>query len=171
MVELRPAHSSATAKASGVADSPTLKVARRPGSFGLRFRGTITLPKDGEYTFYTDSDDGSRLLVNEKRIVDNDGIHPPQSREGKVTLKAGPHAFAVDFFDGGGGAADVVAEARPGRPQQGGEERRQIHGEQAKDAGEESHQGEPEIDEGFPAARLDERRAHREARLQSRRVR
>ena len=89
----------ATAKASGVADSPTLKVARRPGSFGLRFRGTITLPKDGEYTFYTDSDDGSALFIDEKQIVNNDGIHPPQSREGKLTLKAGDHAFGLDYFE------------------------------------------------------------------------
>ncbi|MFM8471489.1 MAG: PA14 domain-containing protein, partial [Limisphaerales bacterium] len=81
---------------------------------GLRFRGTITVPKDGEYTFYTDSDDGSRLLLNEKRVVDNDGIHPPQLREGKVTLKAGPHAFAVDFFDGGGGAELKVSWKGPG---------------------------------------------------------
>lgn len=91
-------------KAAGVADAPTLKVALKKGSFGLRFRGVITIPKDGEYTFYTDSDDGSRLFINEKRIVDNDGVHPPQSREGKVTLKAGEHAFGLDYFDGGGGA-------------------------------------------------------------------
>lgn len=91
-------------KATGVADAPTLKVALKKGSFGLRFRGVITIPKDGEYTFYTDSDDGSRLFINEKRIVDNDGVHPPQSREGKVTLKAGEHAFGLDYFDGGGGA-------------------------------------------------------------------
>ena len=91
-------------KATGVADAPTLKVALKKGSFGLRFRGVITIPKDGEYTFYTDSDDGSRLFINEKRIVDNDGVHPPQIREGKVTLKAGEHAFGLDYFDGGGGA-------------------------------------------------------------------
>lgn len=101
-------------KASGVADAPTLKVALRPGSYGLRFRGTITIPKDGEYTFYTESDDGSALLLNEKRIVDNDGIHPPQSREGKVTLKAGAHAFGLDYFDGGGGTELKVSWKGPG---------------------------------------------------------
>ena len=104
----------ATAKASGVADAPTLKVARRPGSFGLRFRGTITVPKDGEYTFYTDSDDGSALFTDEKKIVNNDGIHPPQSREGKVTLKAGDHAFGLDYFDGGGGKELKVSWKVPG---------------------------------------------------------
>lgn len=101
-------------KAAGVADAPTLKVALRPGSYGLRFRGTITIPKDGEYTFYTESDDGSAVLLNEKRIVDNDGIHPPQSREGKVTLKAGEHAFGLDFFDGGGGTELKVSWKGPG---------------------------------------------------------
>ncbi|NBV24315.1 MAG: cytochrome c1 [Proteobacteria bacterium] len=101
-------------KATGVADAPTLKVALKPGSYGLRFRGTITIPKDGEYTFYTDSDDGSALFINEKRVVNNDGIHPPQSREGKVTLKAGEHAFGVDYFDGGGGAELKVSWKGPG---------------------------------------------------------
>lgn len=101
-------------KATGVADAPSLKVALKKGSFGLRFRGVITIPRDGEYTFYTDSDDGSRLLINERRIVDNDGVHPPQSREGKVTLKAGEHAFGVDYFDGGGGAELKVSWKGPG---------------------------------------------------------
>lgn len=101
-------------KATGVADAPTLKVALRPGSYGLRFRGTITIPKDGEYTFYTESDDGSALFLNEKRLVDNDGIHPPQSREGKVTLKAGEHSFGLDYFDGGGGTELKVSWKGPG---------------------------------------------------------
>jgi mono/diheme cytochrome c family protein len=72
-------------------------------SFGLRFTGQIEIPKDGAWTFWTKSDDGSKLAIDGKVVVDNDGIHAPSEKEGKVTLTEGVHAIRVDFIQGNGG--------------------------------------------------------------------
>lgn len=42
---------------------------------GAIITGTIDLPADGRYEFHLESDDGSRLYVNDELIVDNDGTH------------------------------------------------------------------------------------------------
>ncbi len=78
-------------------------VAKDEANFGLRFTGHIAIPKTGEWTFTTKSDDGSKLSIDGKLIVNNDGIHPPTEQSGKVTLSEGPHAITVDFHQGGAG--------------------------------------------------------------------
>lgn len=73
--------------------------------YALRFRGFISIPRDGEYTFYTHSDDGSWLLINGKLVVDNGGYHADQEVGGKITLTAGDHTFTVCHFQGTGESA------------------------------------------------------------------
>jgi len=85
--------------------SPTIKLIN-PGNraqFALTFEGMIKVPADGEYTFFTQSDDGSRLFIGGQKIVENGGTHGIVERSGKIPLKAGMHPFRVIFFDGGGG--------------------------------------------------------------------
>ena len=60
------------------------------------------------------SDDGSMLYVDGKLVVNNDGIHAPQTRTGKAKLKKGVHAVVLGFFQGGGGAELEVRMAGPG---------------------------------------------------------
>ncbi|MEQ1859477.1 MAG: c-type cytochrome [Chthoniobacteraceae bacterium] len=98
-----------------VAASPSLAVAKRTNGFALRFRGNIVVPKDGTYTFMTESDDGSRLYIDGRLVVDNGGIHPKQERTGEVDLKAGAHTFLLTYFDGGGDTALTVRWKAPGQ--------------------------------------------------------
>ncbi len=73
--------------------------------YGAVFTGSLTAPKKGEYRFYLASDDGSRLLVDGKEVVENDGIHPTgDPKQGKVNLEAGPHEFRLEYFQGAGEA-------------------------------------------------------------------
>jgi mono/diheme cytochrome c family protein len=88
--------------ASGSTDVPTLKVAKRKNSYATRFTGNVQIAKTGKYKFYTESDDGSRLYIDGKLVVENGGIHPAQERSGELDLKAGAHAFVLTYFDGGG---------------------------------------------------------------------
>ncbi len=90
--------------AQGTGVALDLGSARRGGNYGIRFGGFFKADRDAEYTFTLHSDDGSRLLVDGKTVVDNDGIHPPTTRKGKVKLTKGAHRVIVDFFQGGGGA-------------------------------------------------------------------
>jgi mono/diheme cytochrome c family protein len=100
--------------ASGSVEAFTLQPAKRKEHFGLRFTGVLTIAKAGEYTFYTTSDDGSHLYVDDKLVVDNGGTHAPQDKSGKITLNAGEHALKVTFFNGGAGAELKVSYAGPG---------------------------------------------------------
>jgi len=103
-----------TPKTSGNTDTFTLAVAERKNDFALRFRGVIAIPKEGEYEFFTKSDDGSRLFIDDQQVVENGGIHPDQERNGKITLTAGEHSIRVVYFDGGGNTALKVSWKGPG---------------------------------------------------------
>jgi len=73
------------------------------GNFGLLFSGYIKILEDGVYTFFTSSDDGSGLYINDKLVVDNDGFHGMQEKKGEIALRKGYHKFSVRYFEGGGG--------------------------------------------------------------------
>lgn len=92
-----------TPKESGPAERVDLSIAKRQDNFGLRFDGLIEVAKAGDYVFYLMSDDGSRLAIDGRVVVDNDGIHAATEKIGKVQLKAGKHAFVVEYFEQGGG--------------------------------------------------------------------
>ncbi|MAT47482.1 MAG: hypothetical protein CMO35_08635 [Verrucomicrobiaceae bacterium] len=83
-------------------------------NYGLRFRGFIKVPKEGLYTFYTASDDGSRLMIGDQVVVNNDGLHSVLKRGGLVRLKEGAHPVEVTFFEQGGGEELEVSWEGPG---------------------------------------------------------
>ncbi len=72
--------------------------------YGLEFNGYIDIKEEGIYTFYTSSDDGSRLYIDDQLIVDNDGIHGLIKKSGKAALKKGKHTIVVRYFQGNYGA-------------------------------------------------------------------
>jgi PA14 domain-containing protein len=71
----------------------------RDGLF-VQWRGLIRIPKNGIYVFFLNSDDGSRLRIDGKKIVDNDGPHEMTEEDGDVELKAGLHELRLDYFNG-----------------------------------------------------------------------
>ncbi len=85
----------------------------RNEGFGFVFTGDFTCPVDGEYLFATTSDDGSQLLIDGKMVVDNDGLHAEQTREGKINLKAGKRRIQVRFFEKNGGESLNVRWTMP----------------------------------------------------------
>ena len=91
-----------------------LTAARREGNYALKFDGFFKAEEAGEYRFSTTSDDGSKLYVDGKEVVDNDGTHAPQSKSGGVRLTKGVHQVSVAFFQGGGGAELSVIVDGPG---------------------------------------------------------
>lgn len=92
------------------------EVLKRPGVAAARFSGRITIPEAGSWTFGVSSDDGVRLSVRGRIVVEDDGRHGPRLRTGKATLPAGQHEIVVEWFNGGGGAALDVYYAGPGTP-------------------------------------------------------
>jgi len=76
--------------------------------YGLVFTGSLKVPASGEYTFYLASDDGSRIFIDDERILNADGIHPASIREGKKKLSTGTHSVRVEYFQAEGGASLYV---------------------------------------------------------------
>ncbi|MDB6139031.1 MAG: hypothetical protein JWO94_2103, partial [Verrucomicrobiaceae bacterium] len=83
--------------------------------FGVVFTGRITAPKDGSYTFYLSSDDGSRISIDGKQVVEYDGIHPAGGlHEGVIKLTKGAHDFRLEYFQAAGGIELFAAWKGPG---------------------------------------------------------
>ncbi|MDB5255928.1 MAG: C-terminal target protein [Chitinophagaceae bacterium] len=103
---------------SGIVSTFSSAVANREENFGISFTGFINVPTDGIYTFYTNSDDGSKLFIGSAEVVSNDGGHGDQQRTGIIGLKAGKHAITVNYFQGTGPHSLTVAYSGPGIVQQ-----------------------------------------------------
>ncbi|MDY7107211.1 MAG: PA14 domain-containing protein [Planctomycetota bacterium] len=85
-------------------------------NYGAEFAGTITIPDTGSWTFYTESDDGSKLWIDGSEVVNNDGLHAMRERSGAISLAAGPHDFMVRFFERSGNHGLIVSWRGPGVP-------------------------------------------------------
>ena len=103
-------------KASGVVPSITIKVPQRKQAdrFSLRFTGSLLVPRSGRYTFFTNSDDGSRLYIGKRLVVNNDGNHAMREKSGGINLPSGVHPLVVTYFDSGGGDGLAVNWQGPG---------------------------------------------------------
>jgi mono/diheme cytochrome c family protein len=99
-----PNFANAKPKATGVGTAFDLNAAKRAEHFGLVFDGFFKVEKDGQYKFHVTSDDGSKLLIDGKIVVNNDGTHPPQTVASGTYLAKGSHKVAVEFFNGSAGA-------------------------------------------------------------------
>jgi len=106
--------------ATGIVSDITINVPQRKQAdkFALRFSGAIQVPRSGRYTFFTNSDDGSRLYINKKLVVNNDGNHAMAEKNGSLNLPAGSHTIVVTYFDSGGGDGLVVSWQGPGLKKQ-----------------------------------------------------
>lgn len=82
-------------------------------NFSIRYTGFIQIDTPGSYTFYTTSDDGSKLYINGTQVVNNDGAHSSRERSGNITLTTGLHDIQVLFFENGGGENLSVAYQGP----------------------------------------------------------
>jgi mono/diheme cytochrome c family protein len=87
-----------------------ISLATREFAFGFVFTGTLKVPADGEYTFTLNSDDGSRLTLDGKTLIDYDGIHgeEPGPKSATISLKQGRLPIRVDYFQGPAGAKGLT---------------------------------------------------------------
>ena len=101
---------------SGVVPEIVMNVPQRKQAdrFALRFTGMVTAPRTGKYTFYVASDDGSRIYVDGRLLVNNDGLHGMSEKSAAIDLQAGAHALVVTYFDNGGGDGLNVQWSGPG---------------------------------------------------------
>jgi hypothetical protein len=90
-------------------------VTKRFEWFAIDYTGKFWVRSPGPYRFHLLSDDGSRLWIDGKLVVDNDGIHAPRVMHGEIGLSEGLHRIEVGYFQGPrAGVALVLTVSRPG---------------------------------------------------------
>lgn len=102
-----PNFNSLTPVKTGSIENIDLSVRARNTNYGLLFEGFINIPVSGNYTFETYSDDGSKLYIGNydhaaTALVNNDGSHGIQYREGTINLTKGVHPITVTYFQSSG---------------------------------------------------------------------
>lgn len=86
----------------------------RSESFGFVFTGNLIVPLSDNYTFFVDADDGVRLTIDGKPVIEYDGIHGTGSEQRKVIrLVKGRHPIKLEYFQGIGGMGLSVAWSGP----------------------------------------------------------
>jgi alpha-L-fucosidase len=88
---------------TGVIENVSLSKKKRPINYGFVFDGFINVPETNVYTFYLTSDDGSRLILDDAKILNNDGAHGIIEKNMELVLSAGLHKISVQFFQGQNG--------------------------------------------------------------------
>ena len=73
-------------------------------NFAAVLSGFLNVQNAGEYEFWTKSDDGSELWIDKARVVDNSGLHAPETKKGTVSLSKGLHSILVPFVECRNGA-------------------------------------------------------------------
>jgi hypothetical protein len=92
-------------------------VTKRFEWFAIDYTGKFWIDKPGVYGFVLTSDDGSKLFIDDKLTIDNDGQHPPLERSGDVELSRGIHAIRVSYFQGPRMQVALVLQiSPPGEP-------------------------------------------------------
>lgn len=84
-------------------------------NYSVRFTGELLPPASGEYQIDGLSDDGIRVWINNKLIIDHWSDHGPETRSGKFTFQAGVAVpVKVEFYENGGSAVLKLGWMLPG---------------------------------------------------------
>ena len=83
--------------------------------FALSFEGKIKINHEGTYEFFIQSNDGSKLFIDNRLVVDHDGPHGADiEKTGKIILVKGIFPIKIDYFQAGGGMYLLVKYSGPG---------------------------------------------------------
>jgi len=83
--------------------SPAIEI--KNDKFSVRWTGVLVPGKTGRYELSTMSDDGSRLYIDGKLLVDNWGDHAALLKSSVMELTAGKeYSVKIEYYENGGGA-------------------------------------------------------------------
>src|SRR4051794_12185234 len=68
--------------------------------FAIQYTAKLWIEKPGKWRFSLVSDDGGRLKIDNKLVIDNDGIPPATASSSSATLTRGVHELELQYFQG-----------------------------------------------------------------------
>lgn len=88
-------------------------------TFSIRWTGQIEPLYNNTYTFYTTSDDGVRLWINNQLIINNWTDHAPTIDQASIVLNANQkYDIRLEYYENGGGAAIRLEWSSPSQTRQ-----------------------------------------------------
>jgi hypothetical protein len=84
---------------TGTLKNFSIREAAADDGFAYEFRAWMKIPQKGLYRFHITSDDGARLYIDGRPVVDNDGSHSEESAVGTLALDEGFHDLRLLYFD------------------------------------------------------------------------
>lgn len=104
-----PDFTSLTPTSTGVISTFDISEKQGDDGYGYVFEGFIDIVATGTYTFYTTSDDGSDLYIENTKVVANDFLQGMTQRSGDyIFSNPGKYAIRVEFFEKDGGDGLIV---------------------------------------------------------------
>jgi len=104
-----PDFSTLTPVASGQSPTIDLSVTSEVNNFALVFTQQIIVGDEGDYHFSATSDDGSKIFIDNTLVVDNDGLHGPETVNNSILLVPGTYSLRVEYFERDGAEVFSVA--------------------------------------------------------------
>ena len=93
---------------------PDVRLAESDKDYAIVFEGFLNIKKTGTHQFNLTSDDGSILYLDNKEILNQDGVHGTgKPKVKKLQLKVGKVAFKLAFFQNAGGQALLLNWKEP----------------------------------------------------------
>src|SRR4029077_9598346 len=75
-------------------------------TFSVRWTGTVTPQHSQKFTFYVKSNDGARLWINHKLLIDHWASHTSGEDSGSITLVANkPYDIQLEYWENTGTAS------------------------------------------------------------------
>jgi hypothetical protein len=85
------------------------------GSFSARWTGFLVPPATGEYMLHTFSNDGVRLTIDDRKVIENWTDHGDTEDSARVSFQAGqPYRVTLEYFYNGGQGAMKLWWTPPG---------------------------------------------------------
>jgi Tfp pilus assembly protein PilF len=81
--------------------------------FAIDYTGRFWIENPDHYIIALTADDGAKLYIDGRVVIDNDGIHAPERRTAAVPLRGGIHRIRVSYFQGPRLAIALVVEVKP----------------------------------------------------------
>ena len=75
------------------------EIKTRDDHYAIVFKSNILIEEDSEYIFYLSSDDGSKLFIDDKLVIDNDGSHSKREVHNSIKLTKGFHSIELQYFE------------------------------------------------------------------------
>jgi len=84
-------------------------------TFSARWEGFVLAPTSGTYTFFTNTDDGVRLWIDNEQLIDQWVNQGPTEVEGTIQMTAGQQVpITMEYYENGGGAVAQLLWQGPG---------------------------------------------------------